>query len=372
MAFATVMIVPLMYYVLIVTWLPRTWTSKAQYLVGGAIYVIVGPFLNIAVYCYASYYMDSFAWGKTRKVVAEDPVTAPIEVADAEKATAPTSIREDVEATAGLRQLIQRTSFPLDLVGITGEPPDIDPLLNELSRKYRTIFYSRSEVLLKRIRKKYPPNHSTHFVETTHNLSTFLKANIIFVATNSSPPHDMAWINNLENISAGAKPGDLIVIHGRLPGPEDRELAVRMRQKFVLVAWCAEEQASPEGSATERVMRVVGVDEESFLRAKQAFERVWPEVVRGELPPLLYPSPAGGELGAHGIRGSESDDVNSETRRDVAGGLSVVLPRYENGAGKVKPAKVKRPPRVLQKKFALRDVEKGMIVPRVRVSSVVV
>lgn len=35
-------------------------------------YIFCGPFLNIAVLLYASFYMDSFGWGKTRKVISEE------------------------------------------------------------------------------------------------------------------------------------------------------------------------------------------------------------------------------------------------------------------------------------------------------------
>ena len=36
-------------------------------------YVFCGPFINITVLLYASYYMDSFGWGKTRRIIAQDP-----------------------------------------------------------------------------------------------------------------------------------------------------------------------------------------------------------------------------------------------------------------------------------------------------------
>jgi hypothetical protein len=34
-------------------------------------YMFCGPFLNISVLIYACIYMDSFGWGKTRKVITE-------------------------------------------------------------------------------------------------------------------------------------------------------------------------------------------------------------------------------------------------------------------------------------------------------------
>jgi hypothetical protein len=35
-------------------------------------YTFGGPFLNIAVLLHASFYMNSFDWGKTRKVESKD------------------------------------------------------------------------------------------------------------------------------------------------------------------------------------------------------------------------------------------------------------------------------------------------------------
>ncbi|KAM5353906.1 hypothetical protein ACJ41O_000556 [Fusarium nematophilum] len=73
MAFAGVMIIPLVYYVVMAIWLPRTMVERAQFLFGLAVFVLCGPFLNIAVMVFAVFNMDSFGWGKTRKVVAETP-----------------------------------------------------------------------------------------------------------------------------------------------------------------------------------------------------------------------------------------------------------------------------------------------------------
>ncbi|RBA20355.1 hypothetical protein FPRO05_08800 [Fusarium proliferatum] len=71
MAFAGIMIVPLIYYVIIAVWLPQSMLERFQYLLGLFIFVVLGPFLNIAVMVFAVFNMDSFGWGKTRKVIAE-------------------------------------------------------------------------------------------------------------------------------------------------------------------------------------------------------------------------------------------------------------------------------------------------------------
>lgn len=51
-------------------------------------YMFCGPFLNISVLLYACWYMDSFGWGKTRKVVAEseEEIQNPNQVYTLEKA----------------------------------------------------------------------------------------------------------------------------------------------------------------------------------------------------------------------------------------------------------------------------------------------
>ena len=63
------MIVPMIYYVLIVVWQPRGFKARIQYLVGLVIYVFIGPFINVTVLVYALWSLDNFAWGKTRRVV---------------------------------------------------------------------------------------------------------------------------------------------------------------------------------------------------------------------------------------------------------------------------------------------------------------
>ncbi|KAH8651149.1 chitin synthase-domain-containing protein [Xylariales sp. PMI_506] len=72
LAFAGVMIFPVLYYVGIVLWIPRTALEKVQYLAGLTIFIVCGPFLNIAVLLFAIWNMDSFGWGKTRKVISSD------------------------------------------------------------------------------------------------------------------------------------------------------------------------------------------------------------------------------------------------------------------------------------------------------------
>jgi chitin synthase len=70
LAFAAVMICPLLYYACISIWQPHGAKSRVQYLMGLVMYFFLGPFLNLLVLCYALWSIDNFAWGKTRKVIA--------------------------------------------------------------------------------------------------------------------------------------------------------------------------------------------------------------------------------------------------------------------------------------------------------------
>ncbi|KAI5860560.1 glycosyltransferase family 2 protein [Durotheca rogersii] len=69
--FASLMIIPLCYYLTMVVWMCRSWLERAQFLIGLAFFVICGPFINVCVTIYSCFYMDNFGWGKTRQVVAE-------------------------------------------------------------------------------------------------------------------------------------------------------------------------------------------------------------------------------------------------------------------------------------------------------------
>jgi hypothetical protein len=71
MVFASIMIIPLFFYVGITFWMPRCALEAFQFLAGLLIFTLGGPFLNIVVTIYALCNMDNFGWGKTRTVVAE-------------------------------------------------------------------------------------------------------------------------------------------------------------------------------------------------------------------------------------------------------------------------------------------------------------
>jgi len=72
MAFVSVMLIPVCYYLCIPLWITKSWRERFQFWMGCACYIFCGPFINIAVLLYAVWNMDSFGWGKTRKVISTD------------------------------------------------------------------------------------------------------------------------------------------------------------------------------------------------------------------------------------------------------------------------------------------------------------
>jgi chitin synthase len=93
-------IVPYMYMLTLVFWMPKGRQAKCQFLVGLVIYFFTGPFLTIFVLFYTMWHLDAFSWGKTRQVVSED-TDASREATVSEVHVEPKGI-QDAEATVGL------------------------------------------------------------------------------------------------------------------------------------------------------------------------------------------------------------------------------------------------------------------------------
>ncbi|KAF2273519.1 uncharacterized protein EI97DRAFT_383471 [Westerdykella ornata] len=94
-------LVPYIYMVTLVFWMPKTGKARCQYLVGLVIYIFTGPFLTIFVLLYTTWHLDSFGWGKTRKVISEESGDGG-DGSSEEDEKATSSQNNDQEATVGL------------------------------------------------------------------------------------------------------------------------------------------------------------------------------------------------------------------------------------------------------------------------------
>jgi chitin synthase len=66
------MVIPVVYYIIIPVWFCKNFKEMCQFWAGLMIYIFFGPFCRIIVLCYSVKNIDSFGWGKTRQVIAED------------------------------------------------------------------------------------------------------------------------------------------------------------------------------------------------------------------------------------------------------------------------------------------------------------
>ncbi|SMR64450.1 unnamed protein product [Zymoseptoria tritici ST99CH_3D1] len=72
LAITSIMLVPIVYYICIPAWHAQSWKEVFQFWTGLLIYIFFGPFCRMIVLCYSVKNIDSFGWGKTRQVIAED------------------------------------------------------------------------------------------------------------------------------------------------------------------------------------------------------------------------------------------------------------------------------------------------------------
>lgn len=157
MVFASVMIIPLLYYLSLVFWLTKTSLQRRQFLVGLAMFTLLGPFLNISVTLYAIIYMDNFGWGKTRKVIEET------ETGEAEEADAQAQHDRFEEAVLNNEKIVGTL--------VPDEENQMDPEVymtpfTAPAGSRLTLPRADSEILQQNYRQpetgQHPPIHSTH------------------------------------------------------------------------------------------------------------------------------------------------------------------------------------------------------------------
>lgn len=203
------MLIPLSYYLAIAIWLPRTAMERTQYLAGCACYVLCGPFINIAVLLYAVWNMDSFGWGKTRKVISEDTTTSPD----------PISVPTDIETPAATR-VAQPASLHPDIVAILDD--EDGDLAETFASAYRTLLFGKP--------RKFDP---TLPIETTTDPSRLRLADLFLLTTTPS------FQTRLSTVLDHARRGSVLVVmedtQGALGDAEVEELVARCEGAGVVV-----------------------------------------------------------------------------------------------------------------------------------------
>nr|KAK5444925.1 hypothetical protein LTR18_004630 [Exophiala xenobiotica] len=236
LCFASIMLVPVTYYICIVFWLPRTFRERVQYAIGCMMYVCGGPFINIMVLFYALYYVDSFGWGKTRKVIADATVR--------EKVGVPV----DEEKEIGLRT----TGSPSpqhDTVVIFGCNSYAMQLMKACALHYRTIVFDPSEESTDMTRD-YFSGTENYTVKITSDEEELARANVYLITSPffASPADSRQGSTNLQQavdiVSRYIKPGKIVMIETAVSVGTTRNLLKQFEYRGVLTGY------SPSPSVT--------------------------------------------------------------------------------------------------------------------------
>jgi Chitin synthase len=266
------MIIPVLYYFCIVLWIPRTFREKIQYLIGLLIYIICGPFLNILVLLYALWNMDSFGWGKTRRVVPD---------ANNEKTVTGTI---DDEAEIGMRPSGSK-ALKHDTVAVLGFGEAYATLLAKaFGKHYRTIAYDPSEEVLARVRAQFS-GAENYSIETTSDQERLTRANIFIIAalpqslrgmqSNSVPQAPLHLRDAAELVCRHVKPGHTVMIESTVPVGTTRSLIGDLEYRGV---FCGYAPASPLNS----LKRISALSERSLPQIlaiyRHVFAQTWTAV----------------------------------------------------------------------------------------------
>ncbi|KAL1624899.1 hypothetical protein SLS54_003623 [Diplodia seriata] len=270
LAFAAVMLTPLTYYLCIAIWLPRTALERAQYLAGCALYTFCGPFINISVLFYAVWNMDSFGWGKTRKVISTDdssdePVVVPI----------PTAVPIDIEAPAATTRRDPRPASSLhpEIVAVVGDPDDDADLAASFGTAHRTLVFSPGESLARaRALHACSPHHPTRTVEVTSDPTRLRIAHIHIITASVSSGSTNG--DALNAVLAHAAAGSVVVVLESESASDDDDGA-KQQSIDALLARCDDAGVVLGLAARERPWEVVVAGSEAgAARVREVWGRV--------------------------------------------------------------------------------------------------
>jgi Chitin synthase/UDP-glucose/GDP-mannose dehydrogenase family, NAD binding domain len=268
------MIIPVLYYFCLALWIPQTFREKLQYLMGLLLYIVCGPFLNIFVLLYALWNMDSFGWGKTRRVVSD---------ANNEKVVAGTA---DDEAEIGMRPSA-RKALKHDTVAVLGFGEAYATLLaKSFGKHYRTIAYDPSDEVLARVRAQFS-GAENYSIETTSDQEQLTRANIFLIAappqilgervSSSVSQAPLHLRDAAELVRRHAKPGNIVMIESTVPVGTTRSLIGDLEDRGVFCGYAP--AASPNS-----LKRISALSEHSLSQIMTTYRHVFAQIATAVNP----------------------------------------------------------------------------------------
>jgi hypothetical protein len=269
------MLVPLLYYFCIVFWIPRTFREKLQYTLGCCIYVTCGPFINIIVLLYAVYNVDSFGWGKTRRVVS---------VVNAETNAVIVPVPVDEEKEVGLRQPRPKLSKK-DKVAILGCNTYSQQLLKAFGTHYRTIAYDPDEEVAARIRQQFSGTEN-YTIQTASDEEQLATANIYLIAapaarpgrndSNDSNSHITRLTEAIKTVTRHIKPGDIVMIESTVSVGTTRSLLTDLERRGAICGFSPAPFAPTARNFSSATKTISALNPTSLLPLETIYRPVFP------------------------------------------------------------------------------------------------
>jgi hypothetical protein len=254
---------------------------------GCCIYVTCGPFINIIVLLYAVFNVDSFGWGKTRKVIS---------VVDAETNDVAVPVTIDEEADIGLRQPRPKVSKK-DKVVILGSDTYAQQLLKAFGTHYKTIAYDPEEEVASRIRQQFS-GAENYSIETTSDEEQLATANIYLIAAPAARPgsshHDRnAHIHHLTQAIATVtrhfKPGDIVMIESAVSVGTTRTLLADLSRRGAICGFSPAPLFMPttgRGAFTSATKTISALTPTSLLPLENIYRPVFPSTTTAPTPEI--------------------------------------------------------------------------------------
>ncbi|RJE26484.1 Chitin synthase [Aspergillus sclerotialis] len=272
LCFASIIIVPVLYYIGIIVWLPRGFREKLQYAVGCLCYIVGGPFINVAVLFYSVYFVDSFGWGKTRKVATEQPTDAQV------------AVPIDEERDIGVRTLVKPEQHAYDTVAILGANVYATHLLKAFGVYHKIIYFDTSVDALESEGHSAKPENQRNAVEITSDEKDLARAKVYLIAAPFSQvmyegrqgPLDL--MQAVDIVSRHLKPGDIVIIETTVSIGVTRTILEGMTHCGALVAYSPPPSDNLQVHAlTENTKVISAINNSDSYQIERIYRRVFPQ-----------------------------------------------------------------------------------------------
>jgi hypothetical protein len=239
------------------------------------VYLIVGPFVNIAVLLYALYFMDNFGWGKTRQVISEDTtINLTSVVVGDEEPVRPALPSHPEEAT----------------VAIIGCNKYASQLAKAFRSKHKVILYDPSDRLLSSIVRELGGPDSENLIVTTQR-NQLGKAGIYLItvsdrvgsdseASDPGDAVDFTLTSAVGLVAQYVRPGQIVVIETTASVGTTRSLLKDLHGQGVI---CGYSPSPPNNSHSSSISletkRVAAINDQALRILENLYRPIFKQLV---------------------------------------------------------------------------------------------